>query len=69
MLFRSGFVDFVPGMELKPGTKIYRNNRGKSVIFAVIGKEHINSGAQIVSNYGDLLNTPHTEQQRRTPTG
>ncbi len=49
----AGFVPFVPGMELKPGMKIYRNNRGKSIIFAVIGKEHIDDGAQIVASHID----------------
>lgn len=49
----AGFVAFEPGMELKPGMKIYRNNRGKSAIFAVIGKEHIDCGAQIVASHID----------------
>ena len=49
----AGFVAFVPGMELKPGDRIYRNNRGKSVIFAVIGSEHIDNGAQIVASHID----------------
>ncbi len=49
----AGFVPFEPGMELKPGMKIYRNNRGKSIIFAVIGREHIDNGAQIVASHID----------------
>ena len=49
----AGFVSFVPGMELKPGMRIYRNNRGKSAIFAVIGREHIDNGAQIVASHID----------------
>ena len=49
----AGFVAFEPGMELKPGARIYRNNRGKSVIFAVIGREHIDNGAQIVASHID----------------
>ena len=33
-----GFVEYVPGTALKAGDKIYKNNRGKSLILAVIGK-------------------------------
>ena len=44
----AGFVPFVVGMELKPGTKIYRNNRGKALTLAVIGKK---SAAEGVSPY------------------
>ena len=32
-----GFVALQPGMEVKPGDKVYMNNRGKSIILAVIG--------------------------------
>ena len=49
----AGFVPFEPGMELKPGMRIYRNNRGKSVIFAVIGREHIDNGARILAAHLD----------------
>ena len=49
----AGFVPLIPGMSLTPGMKVYRNNRGKSVIFAVIGKEHIDNGAQIVASHID----------------
>ena len=49
----AGFVPFVPGMALTPGMRIYRNNRGKSVIFAVIGSRNINEGAQIVASHID----------------
>ena len=49
----AGYVPFSPGMELKPGMRIYRNNRGKSVIFAVIGSAHIDSGARIVASHID----------------
>ena len=49
----AGFVPFEPGMELHPGDRIYRSNRGKSVIFAVIGREHIDAGARIVASHID----------------
>ena len=34
-----GFQPFQPGMDAKPGDKIYLNNRGKSIMLAVIGTE------------------------------
>ena len=42
-----GFVELVPGMELKPGDKVYRNNRNKALLMAVIGSESMNTGARI----------------------
>ena len=49
----AGFVPFVPGMELKPGTKIYRNNRGKALTLAVIGKKSAAEGVNIVASHID----------------
>ena len=49
----AGFVPLEPEMTLKPGMRVYRNNRGKSAIFAVIGREHIDNGAQIVASHLD----------------
>ncbi len=34
-------------MELKPGDKIYRVNRGKAVMLAVMGQENLDKGANI----------------------
>ena len=48
-----GFVPYQRGMELKPGDKVYRVNRGKSVILAVIGRESLAQGAQIVACHID----------------
>ena len=42
-----GFVELTPGMALKPGDKVYRNNRNKALMMAVIGAESMNSGARI----------------------
>ena len=42
-----GFVELVPGMELKAGDKVYRNNRNKALLMAVIGSESMNTGARI----------------------
>ncbi len=43
----NGFKAFERGMELKAGDKIYRINRGKAVMLAVIGSESLASGANI----------------------
>lgn len=49
----AGFVPLVPGMQLKPGDRVYRNNRGKSAFFAVIGSKNLDEGAQIVASHID----------------
>ena len=48
-----GFVPAVPGMDVKPGDKIYLNNRGKSFMIAVIGKEPLSKGANICAAHVD----------------
>ncbi len=48
-----GFVPFVPGMKAAPGDKIYLNNRGKSILLAVIGKEPLSKGANICAAHVD----------------
>lgn len=48
-----GFVEYVPGMELKPGMKIYKNNRGKALMLAVIGKKSLKEGAVIAGAHVD----------------
>ncbi|MBE6950947.1 MAG: aminopeptidase [Ruminococcaceae bacterium] len=42
-----GFIELEPGMALKPGDKVYRSNRGKALMMAVIGTESLNDGARI----------------------
>ena len=44
---KHGFVSYVPGMELKPGDKVYLSNRGKALMLAVIGKKSLAEGAVI----------------------
>ena len=41
MLKGKGYVEYVPGMKLNPGDKIYKNNRDKAVVMAIIGTEPI----------------------------
>ena len=48
-----GFKPAVPGMEVKPGDKIYMNNRGKSFLIAVIGTEPTSEGANICAAHVD----------------
>ena len=50
---QNGFVEYHFGMELKPGTKIYHNNRGKALILAVIGKKSLAEGAVIAGAHVD----------------
>ena len=49
----AGFVPYTPGMRLKAGSKIYLNNRGKSVAFAVMGSKPLSEGAHICAAHID----------------
>ena len=48
-----GFVAYKPGMALKAGDKIYKNNRGKALMLAVIGKKPLSEGAVIAGAHVD----------------
>ena len=48
-----GFVAYVPGMELRPGMKLYYNNRGKALMLAVIGRKDLSHGAVIAGAHVD----------------
>ncbi len=48
-----GFVEFVPGMDIKPGMKLYKNNRGKALMLAAIGKRPLSEGAVIAGAHVD----------------
>ena len=50
---KHGFLPLVPGMDLKPGDKVYLNNRGKSIILGVIGSESLAKGANICAAHVD----------------
>ena len=50
---KAGFVALRPGMSLKPGDRVYGNNRGKSVIFAVVGSEPLDNGTHICAAHID----------------
>ena len=48
-----GFRPAVPGMDLKPGDKVYLNNRGKSILLAVMGTEPLENGINICGAHID----------------
>ena len=50
---KNGFKPLVPGMKLQPGDKVYKDNRGKSILMAVIGSESLNEGANICAAHVD----------------
>ena len=53
MLESNGFVEYKKGMKLKAGDRIYRNNRGKAVVMAVIGSASINEGVRLCAAHID----------------
>ena len=50
---KHGFKPIVPGMRVKPGDKVYYNNRNKSILLAVIGSEDLSKGANICAAHVD----------------
>ena len=50
---KNGFQPLAPGMQLKPGDKVYKNNRDKCILLAVIGSESMDKGANICAAHTD----------------
>ena len=50
---KRGYRPFVPGMDVKPGDKIYYNNRDKAIALAVIGSESLAKGINICAAHVD----------------
>jgi len=48
-----GFREYRRGMALKPGSKVYFNNRGKSLILAVMGEKPLTEGCVIAGAHVD----------------
>lgn len=48
-----GFIEYKQGMALKPGSKVYFNNRGKSLILAVMGTKPLSEGCVIAGAHVD----------------
>ena len=53
LLKKHGFVELIPGAQLNPGDKVYRNVHGKALMMAVIGAESMNNGARICAAHID----------------
>ncbi|MBP3653890.1 MAG: aminopeptidase [Oscillospiraceae bacterium] len=53
MAEEAGFVPYEPGMTMQPGTKIYHNVRGKSLILAVMGEKPLSEGCVIAGAHVD----------------
>ena len=50
---KNGFMPLTAGMDLKPGDRVYMNNRGKSILLAVIGSQPLSWGANICAAHVD----------------
>lgn len=50
---KQGFSEYIYGKKYNPGDRIYYNNRGKSVIFAVMGSDPIENGVNIMAAHID----------------
>lgn len=53
MLQERGYKAFVVGKKYKAGDKIYWNNRGKSLVYSVIGKKPLEDGIRIMASHVD----------------
>ena len=53
MAEKAGFTEFELGKKYNAGDKVYINNRGKAVAFAVIGKEAVENGVNITAAHID----------------
>src|SRR5690554_3413238 len=50
---KNGFVEFDKKKKYKAGDKIFRTNRGKAIILAVIGKKSIGEGVRMAAAHID----------------
>ena len=48
-----GFMEYLPGMALKTGDKVYYSNRGKALLLAVMGSEPMSAGAVVTAAHVD----------------
>ena len=53
MAEKAGFTEFIIGKSYNAGDKVYINNRGKAIAFAVIGKEAVEKGVNITAAHID----------------
>ena len=59
---RAGFMLFKAGVKYKAGDKIYTVNRGKSVITAVIGREGLDKGVNLLASH---IDSPRLDLKQR----
>ena len=50
---KNGFKPFTPGMTVKPGDKIYYNNRNKSIALAIVGTASLADGINVCAAHVD----------------
>ncbi|MDE6092680.1 MAG: aminopeptidase, partial [Ruminococcus sp.] len=53
LLKNNGYVEYTAGMQLNAGDKIYRNNRDKAIIMAIIGTAPIEEGVRLCAAHID----------------
>ena len=58
----AGFVDFTSPSQVKPGARLVLPNRGRAVLFAVIGSDPITEGSRMVAAHED---SPHINLKAR----
>ena len=58
----AGFAEFTSPDQVKPGARLILNNRGRAVLFAVIGADPIESGSRMVAAHQD---SPHINLKGR----
>ena len=49
----AGFAPFERGMELQPGAKVYRVNRGRAITLAIIGSTPLDQGISMTASHID----------------
>ena len=62
LLEKQGYKPFDAAKAYAPGDKLYLNNRGRSLLFAAIGKKPLQDGAKIVASHVD---TPRIDLKPR----
>lgn len=53
LLESRGYEPFDVSKSYRPGDKVYRNNRGKALIFAIMGKRPVSDGVRLVISHID----------------
>jgi len=58
----AGFQEFTSPTQVRPGARLILNNRGRAVLFAIIGSDPIESGSRMVAAHQD---SPHINLKAR----